>query len=315
MPPLSIFAHSRSAYFVHDMAALIRAAAEEAGLPCPSKNENDDFGQSDWKIVLFPDEFFTFSPRLKSPKNFIAVTGEQPGTEHFERSRPYLASADAIWDINYDTAIRLSEQGYYCEFLPLLYCRSFAWPTAERSIPATDLIAMPALPEHPPDWRSRPIDLVFLGRATDRRQEFFARHARIFDSLDTFFFFSDAVSPRHRIAPGQPQLLKVIQNSRILLNIHSGNENYFEWHRIVHQGIWQKTLVVSEPCSFNPCFQPDQHYIESTLNDIPARLFHYLGDKGREEAETTILNAYTRLCTSKLSDVLLRLLSRVGFSP
>ena len=58
--------------------------------------------------------------------------------------------------------------------------------------------------------------------------------------------------------------------SKILLNIHRDEFSYFEWHRMVFYGFWQKTLVVTEPCYEVPEFQPGVHYLSCEHRDMPS---------------------------------------------
>jgi hypothetical protein len=79
------------------------------------------------------------------------------------------------------------------------------------------------------------------------------------------------------------------------------------------QGIWQKTLVISEPCSPAPPFRPGIDYVEAPLAEIPAQLDYYLSDPlGRQEAQAIAAEGHrtlTRDC--RLRDVLVPLVAEL----
>ncbi len=86
------------------------------------------------------------------------------------------------------------------------------------------------------------------------------------------------------------------QRSKILLNIHRGADRYFEWHRIVMHGIWNRALVVTEPCGDGPPFQPGVHFVEARLSQIPDVVEYYLTDpKGQAEAQAITLRGFQTL--------------------
>ena len=68
----------------------------------------------------------------------------------------------------------------------------------------------------------------------------------------------------------------IIRRSKVSLNVHQSEHAYFEWHRIVLQGIWHGTVVLSEPCTDAWPFHPDEDYIAASLEDMPAVLDYVL---------------------------------------
>jgi hypothetical protein len=96
-----------------------------------------------------------------------------------------------------------------------------------------------------------------------------------------------------------------------VLNIHRDEDLYFESHRIVMHGIWQKALVISDPCSPAPPFRPGIDYVESPLHDIPRQVEYYLSDPlGKREAQEIADQGYRTLARDcELRHVLRALLS------
>jgi len=90
------------------------------------------------------------------------------------------------------------------------------------------------------------------------------------------------------------------QRSKIVLNIHHGDDKYFEWHRIVMHGLWQKALVVSESADDAPPFEPGRDFVAASLQEIPHKLTFYLSSReGRDQAQA-IANFGYRTLTEKV---------------
>jgi hypothetical protein len=121
----------------------------------------------------------------------------------------------------------------------------------------------------------------------------------LFARYRSYFYFSDGSKP---LLQGQTThmntstVVGLVQRSKILLNIHRDNDRYFESHRIVMHGIWQKALVISEPCSPAPPFRPGIDYIEAPLEEIPRQIEYYLSNPvGRRDAQDIADQGYRTL--------------------
>jgi hypothetical protein len=80
------------------------------------------------------------------------------------------------------------------------------------------------------------------------------------------------------------------------LNVHRADIGYFEWHRMVMQGIAHKALVISDPCLAHPYFEPGTHYLEEIPRRIPNLVDWLLGTRrGRLKAEQVRYDGYARL--------------------
>jgi len=77
------------------------------------------------------------------------------------------------------------------------------------------------------------------------------------------------------------------QRAKIVLNIHRDWLGYFEWSRIVLQGIWQGACVVSDPGLPDPTFLAGTHYIAEDSRHI-GELIRWLleTEDGRAMLET-----------------------------
>jgi hypothetical protein len=323
-----LYTSSQGNYFFQEIRDLLAGGLEELGLAVALREDTDGFGSPDaWHVVLAPHEFFCLGagPQLGQeslPNRLIIINTEQPSTHWFRLSVPYFPRAQVIWDIDYLSAQRLFYQGWKCRHLALGYVPDFR-PFGKKK----------ALPEHygtcflEPQVRKRsplveplairPIDLVFFGNPTPRRHQFYTAAAALLAKYHCYFHFSDGSRPLlagKTTCMNTSTVMGLVQRSKILLNIHRDTDLYFEWQRIVMQGLWQKTLVISEPCSPAPPFRPGIDYVEAPLTEIPAKIDYYLSDlRGRQEAQVIAAEGYRTLSRHcRMRDVLGRLVAELG---
>ena len=129
----------------------------------------------------------------------------------------------------------------------------------------------------------RPIDIFFIAHASERRRAFFAKHASFLSKYRCYLHIPNLIGP---VISGRTTdmdtktVIGLEQRSKIILNIHHGQDVYFEWHRIVMHGIWQKALVISEPCSPAP---PFWHGADSESSQIFVGPFIYYCEKSKHQ--------------------------------
>ena len=79
-------------------------------------------------------------------------------------------------------------------------------------------------------FAERPLDVLFLGHLSGRREQYFARHQERFNRLNCFFHKPVVMRP---MIPGQTTNMDtttsvgLAQRSKVLLNIHHGQDCYF----------------------------------------------------------------------------------------
>jgi hypothetical protein len=310
-PALRLYTSSGGNYFFREMADLLAAGLTELGevvLPC---DETDGFGggADDWHVILAPHEFFYIGEGLQLasgplPANLVVINTEQPSTHWFDRTARFFPPARRVWDVDYLSSQRLLHRGVPCRYLPLGFVPGFR-PFAKQ----TDLPlhygtcglepAVRRRPGRDEPLSDRPLDVVFFGNPTGRRSAFFSDAAAVLAKYRCYFHFSDASKP---LVPGRttymntPTVVGLVQRAKVLLNVHREGDFYFEWQRIVMQGIWAQTLVVSEPCSPAPPFRPGIDFVEAPLGEIAERLDYYLLDpEGRQEAQAIAAQGYRTL--------------------
>ena len=323
----AIYSSSLGNYFFQEIRDLIAAGLKELGHTAESRDECAGFARNaDWHLVVAPHEFYQLGAgealgRRGGPANLILFNTEQPSTQWFALAAKHFPRAAALWDIDYESALRMRKEGYPAHFLPLGY--------AAQSRMFQDIVQ---LPRHAGTERisseiagsscltaplaSRPFDILFLGHSSARREKFFTRHAAALNSFHNYFHKSNVAKP---LIPGQTTHMDtdtsigLAQRSKVLLNVHHGVDVYFEWHRIVLLGIAQRTLVVTEPCTLAPPFRANVDFVQAPLNELPDRIAYYLRDgQGKAEAQAIVDHGFQTLKQHcRISDALRPLIARL----
>lgn len=298
---------SRGNFFMTEIARILEDAFRQLGAEVAFVNESQACGlPSDITIlVVAPHEFFHLGDgpkafeRLSSTARMVMVNTEQPQTKWFALAKQYLGNAVAVLDIDFESARHLQASGFRAFALPLGYSEYIAHtfdgaslPPHElyESIPASVISPLPAL------YSERPIDVLFIGTSSPRRDTFFATYADYFSSKTTIFYLPVGNVP---FLPRDPRSVDfatfaaLLRRSKILLNIHRDTAPYLEWQRIVTLGIMNQTLVITDQCSPNPCIVPNVDYLEGPLAAVPTLCDLALGNI--KAAESIAIGAYDRL--------------------
>ena len=324
----ALYTSSRGNYFFHEIRDLIGAGLKELGITVEMRDERAGFApKTDWHLVIAPHEFFELGAgkelvAKKWPTNLILFNTEQPSSYWLALSVKHFERAAAIWDIDFDSSLRICKRGYQCDYLPLgcvtgspMLQEVSQLPLIEETRSLSAEVRARSSFRQP--FGARPIDLLFLGHGSPRREKYFARHANRLNQLNCFFHKPAASRP---MIPGQTTNMNTLtsvglsQRSKILLNIHHGVDKYFEWHRIALLGIAQRTLVITEPCSIAPPFRANLDYVEAPLDELPDRIEHYLNSPtGQAEAQCIIEHGFETLTTRcRLSDMLRPLVEQLN---
>lgn len=305
---VSIFCSSKGNFFFHQFSDLLCSAFKQAGVVARAWSEESFERRADQaKIIIAPHEFFYLSsgPALAGDAYFadaMLFNTEQIQTPWFARAFEYLSRAPWILDINLQSAAILNQLGLATWFLPLGYVEGYAPLGRQKKLPAAPAIeSMRApltqtLPPRRASLAERPIDVLFIGALSPRREDFFARHAAFFANGRHFLHLTDMSKP---LLPGRESVVDpeafaaLAQRSKILLNAHQGSAPYFEWQRMALYGFWQKTCVVTETAARIPGFIPGTHYFEADLEHLPALMEWLLRDlQGQNAAETARKTAF-----------------------
>jgi hypothetical protein len=181
-------------------------------------------------VLLPPHEFANLSGVALTPallRRCVLVSAEQPSSPHFTRNVELGRGAGAVLDVNLRAVAAYAQAGVAAEHLQLGY--SEAWDRRAE------------VPE-------RDIDVLFLGRATPRRERALAGYADRLERFRCELILSDGSVPNAEQGPNfvaGADKLRLLARSRVLLNVHGEDEPYFEWLRAV-EAISSGCVVVSE---------------------------------------------------------------------
>lgn len=308
---VSIFCSSKGNFFFHQFSDLLCSAFKQAGVVAHAWSEDNFERRADKaKIIIAPHEFFYLGsgPDLAEDAYFadaMLFNTEQLQTPWFAHAFEYLSRAPWILDINLQSAAILNQLGLATWFLPLGYVEGYAPLGQQKKLPAAPAIESmrtpfaQTLPPRRASLAKRPIDVLFIGALSPRREDFFARHAAFFTNGRHFLHLTDMSKPLlsgQESVVGPEAFAALAQRSKILLNAHQGGAPYFEWQRMALYGFWQKTCVVTETAARIPGFIPGTHYFEADLERLPALMEWLLRDpQGQNAAETARETAFQAL--------------------
>jgi GT2 family glycosyltransferase len=240
------------------------------------------------QLVVAPHEYFPlFLERHLSHGQIDEVLGdlyllnvEQPGSQWFETAWEYARRAKGVFDINRAGTLEFLRRGID------------AWTAPLGLTPSTSAGASPPL-------ENRPLDVVFLGHNSRRREEFLARHADFFSAHNCYLVLTDVACPRRLDTPGYysgEARQQLLWSSKILLNVHSSERRYFETHRAL-LAISHACLLVTETSTQTAPLVGGEHFATGPLDALPALCGRYLNDIPRLQAT---VGAAQRLATEQL---------------
>lgn len=226
-------------------------------------------------LVVAPHEFFGLFPtdeahRIAAARASLSINTEQPGTPFFDIAMRYARHGGVVLDINPFALQAVRRAGIAAVHLPLGVVRSMdAWGGARSP---------------------RPVDFTFMGGRTPRREAFIGGAGGLLWEWSTDLRFFSWHRPVRAIevetssffAIG-PAKYEALARSRIMLNIHRGDEPYFEWVRIVEAvangcAIATETSVGTEP------FVGGAHMLMAPLESLAEEAVALAFDEPRREA-------------------------------
>jgi len=185
-------------------------------------------------------------------------------------------------------ATYLRSLGVECHYLSLGYIDSLKSDEIREFGQSAEDMYLPqkVFEQGVPKLEERPVDAVFIGNGCERRQKFFGEHAEYLSNFNMSVFMPDWKIPH--AAGGLATLdandsLALCQRSKIFLNIHRDDFEYFEWHRICMRGFLSGALVLTEPVFKVPEFESGVHYLECSLEEMPEKINWLLNSNEGQE--------------------------------
>lgn len=303
---VAIYVSGTGNFFMNEIASILQAGFADAGVTALLLTDRDEPSpDATHHIVVAPHEFFTLgNGRRFASDEFVSraimYSTEQVQTQWFARSLPYLLRARAVADLNGQTAAILHKGGIRAFTVQPGFSEAFKPFALQKTLPDSKAFASLSPQVRNFDamtspFAARPLDVLFLGSVSPKREKIFASFAPKFAQLNTFIYTTRLTRPiDEKTNPtASPHVTAaLLQRSKVLLNIHRDDNIYFEWWRLM-QAFWQKTLVVTEPCFPHPVYKDGVHFLTEAPRHMP-HLIDWLvrSPEGHAKAEEIRSQAY-----------------------
>jgi len=275
---VDLFVTSKSNLFVREIAELLCAGFRAAGCETQlliDKIPAEKTQEGKIQIVVTPHEFFnlflrdklTWEQMRRLTNHSLLLGTEQPESEWFDSNLVTAPHAQAMLDIHLAGVTAYRAQGLRCFHLPLGY-----HPLLEQ----TDGPVKPA----------RHIDICLLAAKTDRREEFIAANSNFFAERNchlrlTPIEFAKTKETRSYLSASQRN--ELLQQSKILLNIHYSQLQYFEWHRALI-ALANRCCLITETCQGFEPLVPGKHFVMAKADDLITCCEYYFNHEQEREA-------------------------------
>ena len=285
---VDLFVTSKSNLFVREIAGLLCAGLRAAG--CEAQLLIDQIPaekteEGKIQIVVTPHEFFNLFLRDRLPwekiqrlTNHLFLLGtEQPESEWFDSNLVVAPHARAMLDIHLSGVAAYRARGVRCFHLPLGYD-----PVLEQADQSAN--------------SKRDIEICLLAAMTERREEFIAGNADFFAAHNCHLRlvpigFAKTETTRSYLPA--PQRNALLQQTKILLNVHYSDLPYFEWHRALI-AIANRCCLITETCEGFEPLVPGKHFVMAKRDDLTTCCEYYLNHEHEREAITAA--AYDFIC-------------------
>lgn len=302
---VGVYVSSLSNAFTHEIAAALVMLLRTAGHEVVEGDENADVdARPSHCIYVAPHEFFFLGRGPIWVRDEVLSTAcmyctEQVQTTWFWKSLPLVLMARSVVDMS----------------APLASAFAAVMPAA-CVLPSIGRARQPILPEalsHPilrgQEWWNgaggRPLDFCFLATTSPYRAKFLAKYAGRLSRYESFTYLrTKNANEAMNIGNDESELVGVAKHiarhSRILLNVHRDEFPYFEWHRLVYNGMANGCTVVTEPCCANLDFEPGVHYLAEETHRLVDLMEWLLNDPdGKERAATVAAASLTAACDTQ----------------
>jgi hypothetical protein len=305
---VAIYVSSLGNFFMTEIGEVLKAGFADAGVHAELFDEN---AAPDTKathhVVVAPHEFFVLGEgRRWATDEFVSrailFSTEQIQTQWFARSLVFLARAKAVADMNEQNAAILRKAGIRAVAVQAGFSPAFKPFASPQPLDAAAFAGLSAavrnFDQSSARFADRPLDVLFLGQQSRRREQLLASYAAKFADLNTFLYYSRAtrpLSPADNPMASSKITAALLQRTKILLNLHRDEYTYFEWWRLM-QAFWHKAAVITEPCFPHPIYKPGIHYFEEAPRHIH-HLVEWLAKTpdGQAKAENVRAAAYGAL--------------------
>lgn len=267
MPELAFVISPRQNWYLREFVETLRYELEHQDAPSTLHTDGFPDPRPDLVYVLVePHDYLSLEgngalPDEQTLKRTIFLCAHRPGVIDPDEDANLLGRAAAVFDLEANSVACHRKAGIAARHLRPGYSklRDRFDPEAERTI-----------------------DVMFLGAHSRRRTRQLGRCARTLAPHNCLLQISDDSRPNLRgstsfIAEGKWELLT---RSKILLNVHRGQEPYLEWLRVldaIHSGV----VVVTEHSSGISPLAAGEHLLVASPESLPFVLEAALRDEKR----------------------------------
>lgn len=243
------------------------------------------------QLVVAPHEMFVLfsaseEDKRRSAAASVCINTEQFGTPFFDLAMRYAALGPLVMDISPFSLAAIRRLGMLAVHLPLGYVPSMdRWREGHPGT-APNMATAGHEGTAGTTSRERGIDIGFLGGRTPRREAFIAGAAgQLWEWRTDLRFFSwhrPARAEHHTFNAGTSKY-DTLADTRILLNVHRGEDPYFEWARVV-EAIANGCVVASERSSGTDPLVHGEHLLLTDLDDLAEQTIALAFDEPRRAA-------------------------------
>lgn len=302
--PVSILVSSCGNVFMNEIADSLAEDLRGIGLRVDVRDERANLNSIDaTSIVVAPHEFFLLGRGLEwisdsFVRNTFVYNTEQLQTPWFARALPWVLGARGVMDICPQVPSILRAGGIPAVHVePSLGYRPRWLEDEDFDHAMTRSLPWKVRTGRDVAWNERYYDLSFFGNQSPRRDDILARHATRFSGYEALIYYTRRSTPI-----GSRTLTRlaghVASQSRILLNIHRDEFPYFEWHRIVGQGMASKSVVVTDTCLPHPVYKPGVHFFQTEARHLPDLVDWLLRDEDGHAAAMQVLGNVDKIADS-----------------
>jgi hypothetical protein len=308
---ISIYVSSVGNVFMQEIANDLAENIRDLDIPVRILDETAYHGPPEGVVIyVAPHEFFFLGQgclwlRDENIENAFMYNTEQLASPWFAVGVPVLLAGKAVFDISSQSAALFRSAG-----IPAMHWEPWVEPKCQ-ALDESDKnhSLLRVLPPRARDtfaqdnhWLDRPIDISFFGTESPRREAIFARYCQPFSEYEACIYYRrqslGVVGMRFSERALGRIAGYVSQRSKISLNIHRDEFCYFEWHRMVRQGMAAGSVVVSDPCLPHPHFRPGIHYFQEDARHIPNLVDWILRDREGQEKAVAVVAAATNFLTA-----------------
>ncbi|MGE3588905.1 MAG: glycosyltransferase [Ilumatobacteraceae bacterium] len=223
------------------------------------------------QVVVAPHEFFALFPSAEADREraaacSVSLNTEQAGTPFFTTAMQYAVRGPVVFDISPFSIDAVRRTGSPAVHLPLGYVASMdAWQGSARP---------------------RSVDLAFLAGRTPRREAFIGGAAGQLWEWRTdlrFFSWHRPARAHHDTFTHGVAKYESLADTRILLNVHRGDDPYFEWARVV-EAVANGCVVATETSIGIAPLVPGRHMLMAPLESLAEEAVALAFDEPRRDA-------------------------------